>query len=333
MVRVILPNSTYLDLTSYHTTTATTVAEAYGIQGPPVASTTILNVALILPRANDPTALLQGNWATRQTTLQQLEDNGTLWSTYGADPAAYAAARAELTALGIPLLGDAAGSDGYISSAESRTIWVQLTPQHFTDLFGKTLYGDGPFLQYWEGQLSLPDTIGATGIWFDSQPLWGTYPGTPNDLSGGAAVHPPDGPLSIGNALLAAGKESSAYPGDMASWFYNFPLTGLGVPTTTVGIVESGTGDVMEPGATRTFQEALNLFRERAGLSTPGDYYVVANNGQDYYQGNPGEPRSTSRWSPRPIPTAQWVSMPAQASATMRRPTASPPIRRRSGIW
>ncbi|MPZ33585.1 MAG: hypothetical protein GEV13_21775 [Rhodospirillales bacterium] len=288
MARVALPNSTYLDLTSYHTTTATTVAEAYQIQGPPVPSNTTLNVALILPRANDPTALLQSNWATRQATLQQLEDNGTLWSTYGADPAAYAAARAELTALGIPLLGDAAGSDGYISSAESRTIWVQLTPHHFADLFGTTLYGDGPFLQYWHGELSLPDTIGATGIWFDSQPLWGTYPAT-SDLSDGAVVHPPEGPLSIGNALLAAGNESSAFAGDMARWFYNFPLTGLDVPTATVGIVESGTGDVMEHGVTRTFQEALNHFRERAGISTPGDYYVVANNGQSYTQGNPGE--------------------------------------------
>jgi hypothetical protein len=289
MARVTLSNSTYLDLTSYHTTTATTVAEAYGLSGAPVPSNMTLNVALVLPRANDPTALLQGNWATRQTALQQLEDNGTLWSTYGADPAAYAAAQAELTALGIRLLGNAAGSDGYISSVESRTIWVQLTPQHFTDLFGKTLYGAGPFLQYWEGDLSLPDTIGATGIWFDGQPLWGTYPGTPSDLSGGRAVHPPDGPLSIGNALLATFNESSALSGDMARWFYNFPLTDLGVPTTTVGIVESGTGDVMEPGATRTFQEALNLFRERAGLSTPGNYYVVANNGQSYADGNPGE--------------------------------------------
>lgn len=131
MPRVTLPNSTYLDLTSYHTTTATTVAEAYGIQGAPVPSDMTLNVALVLPRANDPTALLQGNWATRQTALQTLEDNGTLWSTYGADPTAYAAAQAELTALGIPLLGDAAGSDGYISSVESRPIWVQLTPHHF----------------------------------------------------------------------------------------------------------------------------------------------------------------------------------------------------------
>ena len=45
----------------------------------------------------------------------------------------------------------------------------------------------------------------------------------------------------------------------------------------------------MEPGLTRTFQEALNLFRERAGLTTPGDYHVVAHNGQNYDQGNPGE--------------------------------------------
>jgi hypothetical protein len=45
---------------------------------------------------------LQSNWATRQTTLQQLEDNGTPWSTHGAELTAYAAARAELTALGIP---------------------------------------------------------------------------------------------------------------------------------------------------------------------------------------------------------------------------------------
>ena len=103
---------------------------------------------------------------------------------------------------------------------------MQLTPHHFTDLFGKTLYGAGPFLQYWEGQLSLPDTIGATGIWFDSQPLWGTYPGTPNDLSGGAAVHPPNGPLSIGNALLAAVNESSAYCRRHGALVLQFPADG-----------------------------------------------------------------------------------------------------------
>ena len=179
MPRVTLPNSTYLDLTSYHTTTATTVAEAYGIEGAPVPSNMTLNVALVLPRANDPTALLQGNWATRQTALQQLEDNGTLWSTYGADPAAYAAAQAELTALGIRLLGNAAGSDGYISSVESRTIWVQLTPQHFTDLFGKTLYGAGPFLQYWEVICRCPTRSGRPASGSTASRCGGPIPARP----------------------------------------------------------------------------------------------------------------------------------------------------------
>ena len=104
------------------------------------------------------------------------------------------------------------------------------------------------------------------------------------------------------------------------------------MPTATVGIVESGTGDVMEHGATRSFQEALNLFRERAGLSTPGNYYVVANNGQSYADGNPGE---------RTLDVAVVTGQPQQHAGPLcrlglrqlRRPTASPPIRRRSGTW
>ena len=63
-------------------------------------------------------------------------------------------------------------------------------------------------------------------IWFDSQPLWGTYPGTPNDLSGGAAVHPPNGPLSIGNALLATFNESSALCRRHGALVLQFPADG-----------------------------------------------------------------------------------------------------------
>ena len=74
-----LANSTFLDFTSYGTTTATTVEAAYGIGTHGVAAFQEINVAFILPRANDPTALLASNWATRETTLQQLKDNGTLW--------------------------------------------------------------------------------------------------------------------------------------------------------------------------------------------------------------------------------------------------------------
>ena len=55
--------------------------------GHPVDASTKINVALVLDRANDPTALLQSNWATRQKELAALNDNGTLWTKYGADPA------------------------------------------------------------------------------------------------------------------------------------------------------------------------------------------------------------------------------------------------------
>ncbi len=40
----------------------------------------VLNVALVLDRAEDPTALLSSNWATRQKELAALTENGTLWT-------------------------------------------------------------------------------------------------------------------------------------------------------------------------------------------------------------------------------------------------------------
>src|SRR5215468_8702395 len=103
--------STYLDFTSYGTTTATTVAAAYGISSPS-AATDPINVAFILPRANDATTLLSGNWAERQTALKQLNDSGTLWSTYGATTADYDNARSILSGYGT-IIGDASGAGGY----------------------------------------------------------------------------------------------------------------------------------------------------------------------------------------------------------------------------
>ena len=281
MARVTLHHSTYLDLTSYQTTTATTVESAYGL-GPPVPSSTTINVALILPRANDPSALLSSDWATRQATLAQLESSGTLWSTYGARQSDFDAALAELGNLGVTVLGDADGTGGYITSVESRTIWVQLSPAQFTALFDRTLYGDGPFLQYWHDELSLPDTIKATGIWFDTQPIWGTYPATSN--LGGQPAIPTQGLQSIGNGLSQSGF-SKDFTGDMARWFYKFPLAGKDVPTETVGLVEPEIGDALRPDATHTFQEGLDSFRSLAGYG-PGKYYGVANNGLNYSDGN-----------------------------------------------
>src|SRR5262249_44176562 len=73
-----ISNSTYLDLTSYRGNAALPTSDR-------PADTFSFNVALVLGRANgnDPTALLNADWATRQKLLAALEQSGTLWSTYG----------------------------------------------------------------------------------------------------------------------------------------------------------------------------------------------------------------------------------------------------------
>ncbi|MGU3495322.1 DUF4114 domain-containing protein [Xanthobacteraceae bacterium A53D] len=298
MAHVELANSTFLEYTSHGMTTATTVAEAYGFTGTASPAWQTINLALTLPRQSDPTALLESDWATRQTTLKQMADDGTLWSTYGASQADFDASVDALRSMGIPVLG-LNPNEGYISSAESRTIWVQLNPNHFEELFNTQAYQynalqDQDFnLYFWEGKLALPDTIKATGLWFDTPPIWGYYPGV-TDLSGGAVFTPPQGSQSIGNALSPTTgnspyDETNNFARDIADWYYNFPLTNGGVPTKTIGLVEPGIGDALPVGDTRSFQELYDQFRENAGIGTPGSYYAVANNGQSYHLGNPGE--------------------------------------------
>ncbi len=280
-----LPSSTYLDLTSYRMTTATDVSQAYGLTGPITPAPTV-NVALVLDRANDPTTLLASDWATRQTTLAQLTESGTLWSTYGASASDYAMVMRGLGNLGIPVIGDATGSDGYITSPQSRTIWVQLTAQNFEALFDAAwIQRDGQY--YWDGSLSLPDTLPVKGVWFDTWPIWGTYPAV-SDMSGGVTVTPPQGPLSIGNDLNNTNQSVTNYAGDMARWYYDFPLAGIDTPTATIGLLEPGVGDAIPSGARYTFEEGFDSFRREAGAG-PGDYYVVSRNGQSYDNANPLE--------------------------------------------
>ena len=55
------------------------------------------------------------------------------------------------------------------------------------------------------------------------------------------------------------------------------------------GLIEPGIGDAM-PSASPTFQQGLNAYRQAAGVATPGEYYVVGNvAGQSYAIGNNGE--------------------------------------------
>jgi hypothetical protein len=291
-----IPNSLFLDFTSYGTTTytaATRVEEAYHISASAASET--VNVAVILPRANDPTVLMASNWATRQQMLADHEAGGTLWSTYGASQAEYDAAVAKLTGtgagqLGLKKIGDATGSDGYISSAESRTIWLQLGPTDFHTLFGthpfqeqnKSLVDGG--LYFWNGNLSLPTGLNVAGLWFDFLQR-GPNPAV-SDLSGGAVADIAQGWASIGNALGA--DRSVAFPGDMASSFYNFPLAGIDTRTATVGIIEPGSGDVL-PAHSPSFHHLLEHYRKLAGLSPSADYYSIANNGVNYDLSDPGE--------------------------------------------
>src|SRR5262249_6292454 len=146
-------------------------------------STFSFNVALVLERANDPTPLLNANWASRQNQLRALTDSGTLWTTYGADPNAYKAALAYVGPgagnLGLQTLD--ASNSAYVASAASRTIWVHVDETNFTTLFGPTatLYDGGTDsfgnrIAFWNGNLSLPDTLvadGVSGLWFDWEGL------------------------------------------------------------------------------------------------------------------------------------------------------------------
>ncbi|MDR6950676.1 hypothetical protein J2X65_000019 [Ancylobacter sp. 3268] len=295
MARIDLPHSTFLDYTSHGTTDATSVVEAYGLELPLTPALQTINVALTLPRANDPSALLTSDWATRQTTLKALRDAGELWSTYGASQADYDSTLTALGNMGIKVLG-LAGDDGYVTSAESRTVWVQLDPAQFEVLFGTQPYQSAPLADYglyfWEGGLSLPDSINATGIWFDTTPIWGQGPAT-SDMSGGATLPIVPGEQSIGNALYPLTqngdyKETNFYAGAIARNFYNFPLADQAVATKTIGLVEPGIGAAL-PGGSKSFQDLLDGFREGAGIDTPGSYYLVAHGGQSYELGNSGE--------------------------------------------
>ncbi len=278
MPYVDLPNSTYLDFTSYR---------GNGLlpdDGTAVSSFTF-NVALVLERANDPSALLDANWATRQQQLSAMDDD-TLWSTYGADPAQYADALSALSDLGISTVDQISAVNGYVSSAESRTIWVQVDETNFTTLFGpgaQLLHAsvDGKTITFWEGNLSLPDTLigsGVKGLMFDGGGL--SHPALA-DPAGDTAVTLPQGAQGVGNS---SAHRSALDPNEIAS-LYNFPFNSAstpdlwtGVQTGTIGLLEPGLGTAL-PSGSESFQELADAYRAHVGLDTPGVYIDVAPGG------------------------------------------------------
>ena len=126
-----LQNSTYLDLTSYEGNAPLPAG------GTPVPSFTF-NVALVLDRANPVTDLLNADWASRQTQIEQLNQSNTLWSTYGADQQKFDDAIAALGTLGFAPFTETVNGQ-YVTSPESRTIWVTVNKSNFATLFGTPL--------------------------------------------------------------------------------------------------------------------------------------------------------------------------------------------------
>lgn len=283
-----LPHSSYLDFAGYRS--GLTALEVQGDAAP-----FGLNVALVLDRAADPKPLLDLDWASRQRELARLEAEGTLWDLFGADRANYRDLLAALDALGIQTADSVAPTNGYTSSAESRTVWLQLDNAGFAKLFGpnaamRTLVlpqGAGTrTTPGWEGNLSLPEGwasgFGITGLWFDDNrnfvspmPPSGTYP---------EAVLPP-GPLSPGNHSR---EETQLSPQEIAQRHYNFPFQGslwdptsqAAVPTAAIGLIEPGIGAAMLQEGT-SFQSGLTAYRHSVGIGTAGAYVEIAPGGAD----------------------------------------------------
>ena len=260
-----LPNSSFMDFTSWR-------SGASAPTGGPVVTSFTLNVALILDRANDPSTLLNANWASRQQQLDTLNDNGTLWSTYGADTAKYNQVKAELAGLGIKTVEQVAAEQGvqsgYISSAESRTIWVQVDHTNIDKLFGPgfALRGDGSELALGGQPLAarrLGERARRQGPVVRHAPTSTSLVPNPGN---GTLVPLPQGWQSLGNASTSP---TNIPPQQIADDYYNFPLSGdlwnpasgIAPQTGTIGLVESGVGAAVPKGS---FGALLNHYRARA---------------------------------------------------------------------
>ncbi len=283
-----LQNSTFLDYNNFR-------SEEGPYRLDRTANIPTINVALVLERKHDPSELLSQDWGARQQKLQELNAAGTLWDTYGASVDAYNALIDALGQLSDPVqtVDAIEPQNGYVSSAESRTVWVQLSPTQFQELFGTELISIrtpvGPSLA-WEGSLTLPwDTsMGVVGVWFDSN-AFGNLPPKPGTLPV-APLQP--GIQSIGNALSEQ-QANVLFPNEIAQDYYNFPLSGTlwqTVQTGAIGLLESGLGTAVQ-SSDPSIAEAIENYRNKVGINPFIEPVIttVANGGQAYSSNGVGE--------------------------------------------
>jgi hypothetical protein len=255
----VLPNSSYLQYTSYGST-----ADLPRDGKTPDEVAFPINVGLVLQRAEQPT-FLTDNWAARQATIGQLKDNGTLWQHYGASSSDYTAVTDYLKRNSFTILGQDNNGPGYVTSQDSRTVWVQITSAaQWQQLFGTELLSGttpgGDHTLFWRGSLALPaDLAPVQGLFFDSGKFGSILP----DPGSGIAASLEQGPQSLGNSAGAA--HVTPDPQQVAK-DYDFPLLGTDVTTDPVGFIEPGLGDAM-PSRSASLQKLLGDYRGKVGLS------------------------------------------------------------------
>jgi hypothetical protein len=287
--RTEIADSAFLDANGWSYTNESDPAAAFGYTQEdvsPAAGDGKIVMGLMLQRANDPTALLEMGWADRQKALAAMEAAGTLWSTYGADQQAYDNIVQQLQTDGITILN----GGGYVSSAASRTIWLELDAMEFKEVFGADLLaGDNEArgrTLFWNGDLAVPDSwSGAiSALWLDSNAI----PLVDNVLEG-TPWTPPQGVQSIGNADTDV---PALTPGQIAA-LYNFPILDPSAVTGTIGVLEPLIGDTVPDGSPAGyFQNAFETYRAALGIdnaATPFRYYVAENGGTSYSDAHAGE--------------------------------------------
>jgi hypothetical protein len=270
--------SSFVDFTGYRITDATTAEAAYNITDGRLFNNNSeygFDVALVLPRVQEPTALLAGDWGSRQLALKALNDSGSLWSTFGADQTQFDNT-VDFLRNDLHLTVLDSNNSNYVTSAESRTIWVYVETQaQWQGLFNTPLYySDGVGIPYWNGNLSLPTQVTVDGLWFDRSiaPPGSSMASTPVTL--------PNGAQSIGNS--AGPEPTNLAPQDMAA-LYNFPLDGKAVQTVTVGLIEPGIGSALKnDNSGSQFQSRLTTYLDAIGQNGQGLVHVQGQNGQQY---------------------------------------------------
>ncbi|MFO1160436.1 MAG: hypothetical protein U1E60_16475 [Reyranellaceae bacterium] len=268
-----IANSSYMDFTGYRLTNENNVEVAYNMSDVHATDAPKINVAVVLDRKADPSMLLAEDWGTRQKTLTELNQSGTLGTAYGADAKNYADVLKGLQDLGLTIL-DSSNSN-YVTSAESRTIWVQLdTKDQFNTLFHTDPYTSNQAFTFWKGNLSLPLEWHVRGLWFDTE----NYPDATN-LAGNASTALTDGAQGIGNSATDYANRTSA----TLATLYNYPLSGLSVQTGTIGLIEPGIGSALPGDATGTaFASRLAQFLAGIGITANPTVVVQGISGQTY---------------------------------------------------